>query len=61
MDNILGFQALSKIRKSLRDKRPPLGHRKATFEDVTKEMEAVKDDLQVIAIIFVLLFNIETC
>jgi len=41
-----GFQALSKIRKSLRDKRPPLGPRKATFEDVSRELETVKDDLQ---------------
>jgi len=41
-----GFQALSKIRKSLREKRPPLGPRKATFEDVSRELETVKDDLQ---------------
>ena len=44
---LLGSQALSKIRKSLREKRPPLGPRKATFEDVTRELETVKDDLQV--------------
>ena len=43
-----GFHALSKIRKSIRDKRPGLGpKRQPTIEDVTKELESVKDDLQV--------------
>ena len=44
---LLGSQALSKIRKSLREKRPSLGPIKATVEDVTRELETVKDDLQV--------------
>ena len=43
-----GFQALSKIRKSLREKRPGMGpRRQPTVEDVTKELESVRDDLQV--------------
>ena len=43
-----GFQALSKIRKSLREKRSGMGpRRQPTVEDVTKELESVRDDLQV--------------
>jgi len=42
-----GFQALSKLRKSIREKRPQLGpRRQQTVEEVTKELENVKDDLQ---------------
>ena len=44
-----GLQALSKIRKSMREKKAlGLGpRRQMTVEDVTKELESVKDDLQV--------------
>ena len=43
-----GFQALSKIRKSLREKRPGMGpRRQLTVEDVSRELVSVRDDLQV--------------
>ena len=43
-----GFQALTKIRKSLREKRPGLGpRRQPTVDDVSKELESLRDDLQV--------------
>ena len=42
-----GFHALSKIRQSLREKKPPLGKRAGTVEDVSHELDAVKVDLQV--------------
>ena len=43
-----GFQALSKIRKSLREKRPGSGpRRQLTVEDVSRELVSVRDDLQV--------------
>ena len=42
-----GFHALSKIRQSLREKKPPLGKRGGTVEDVSQELDAVKVDLQV--------------
>jgi len=50
--NSQGFQALSKIRRSLRDKRPPLGHLRQTSlttrkpEDLARELESLKEDLQ---------------
>ena len=49
-----GLQALSKIRKSMREKKAlGLGpRRQMTVEDVTKELESVKDDLQVREITF---------
>ena len=42
-----GFHALTKIRQSLREKKPPLGKRAGTIEDVSQELDAVKVDLQV--------------
>ena len=42
-----GFHALTKIRQSLREKKPPLGKRAGTIEDVSHELDAVKVDLQV--------------
>ncbi|XP_023328220.1 uncharacterized protein LOC111701257 [Eurytemora carolleeae] len=45
-----GFQALSKIRKSLRDKRPPLSSRPIVpfrkLEEYSREVESLRDDLQ---------------
>jgi len=41
-----GFHALTKIRQSLREKKPPLGKRAGTIEDVSHELDAVKVDLQ---------------
>ena len=42
------FYALSKMRKSIREKRSQLvPRRQPTIDDVTKELESVRDDLQV--------------
>jgi len=42
-----GFQALSKIRRSMREKRPPTGAMTPkSVEDMSKELIGVKDDLQ---------------
>lgn len=44
-----GFQALNKIRRSIRDKRPPLPHlthRTRRAEDLARELEILRDDLQ---------------
>ena len=53
-----GLKALSQIRKSMREKKAlGLGpRRQMTVEDVTKELENVKDDLQVRSIIIHSLF-----
>merc|ERR1719384_1521849 len=41
------FYALSKMRKSIREKRSQLvPRRQPTIDDVTKELESVRDDLQ---------------
>ena len=42
-----GFHALSKIRQSLREKKPPLGKRAGTVEEVSSVLDSVKGDLQV--------------
>ena len=42
-----GFHALSKIRQSLREKKPPLGKRAGTVEEVSNELDSIKVDLQV--------------
>merc|ERR1719209_2515839 len=37
-----GFHALSKIRQSLREKKPPLGKRAGTVEEVSSKKEVIQ-------------------
>jgi len=41
-----GFHALSKIRQSLREKKPPLGAGRRGAEDIAQELDGVRADLQ---------------